>query len=81
MDELSETIRTESEWMNYLTLSSIELIVGSVIFKLMQDGGMTQILKIADLRHKMAQNRKRRDPRAYVRWSVKQCCKDWVEYD
>lgn len=76
-----DTIKSEAAWINHQILSSVELVIGSVIFKLMQDGGMAQIMKIVDIRHKMAQNRKRRNPRAYVRWSAKQSCVDYVEYD
>jgi hypothetical protein len=80
ISELKQTILEGQTWCNHLVLSPVELVIGSIIFKLMQDGGMAKIIKIADLRHKMSQNRKRRNPRAYVRWSAKQSCIDYVEY-
>lgn len=81
IDKLVNTINREQFKINIIISDTVELVVGSMIHKLICDGKMAQLVKIAQLRNKITRNRKRCNPKSYTMWSAKQSCIDYVEYD
>ena len=56
----------------------IQMLVGGLVIKCIHDGGFVQAIQIAQLKQKMDRKRKRRNPKAYIKWDVQQSCQ--VEY-
>jgi hypothetical protein len=65
---------SESDLVN----GTIQLLVG--VLECIEDGSFVQAIRIAQIKMKLKRKRKQRDPRAYVMWSAKRSCKEYVEY-